>query len=70
MPKFKYSFYGEEANWEEHLYHTSLPVHNGIVEVDAHDDLTIDALLHRGWEPIEEDAPVQAKKAAKPAATE
>lgn len=65
MPKFRYQFYGENANWEEHLYHTSLMVTNGTVECDDDDDLTIDALIHRGWEVIEESTPAQAKKSPK-----
>lgn len=69
MAKFRYLYGGTEAEWEEHLYHRSLPVRNGIVETD--DELDIDALLRRGWERIEEDAPNSApKRAAKAAADE
>lgn len=68
MAKFRYLYGGDEAEWDEHLYHRSLPVRNGIVETD--DELDIDALLRRGWERIEEnDAPAQ-KRAAKAAADE
>lgn len=63
MPKFKFIYGGNEADWEEHLYHRSLPVKNGICETD--DELDIDALLRRGWEIVEDDAPSQAKKSAK-----
>jgi hypothetical protein len=67
MAKFRYLYGGTEAEWEEHLYHRSLPVRNGIVETD--DELDIDALLRRGWERIEEGdvtkpAPKRAAKAA------
>lgn len=61
MPKFKYLYGGTEANWEEHLYHKSLNVVDGIVETD--DELDIDALLRRGWEPVEEDGEKPAPKA-------
>jgi hypothetical protein len=61
MAKFRYLFGGNEANWDEHLYHRSLPVVDGIVETD--DELDIDALLRRGWELVVEDAkPVPAPK--------
>lgn len=73
MPKFKFLYGGTEANWEEHLYHRSLPVVNGIVETD--DELDIDALLRRGWEIVEDDQeekPVQAasKKQSKASSEE
>lgn len=53
MAKFRFEYGGANADWEEHLYHRSLPVHNGVVETD--DELDIDALLRRGWEPIVEE---------------
>lgn len=68
MPKFKYQFGGENADWEEHLYHRSLPVRGGIVETD--DELDIDALLRRGWDPIEDDKPAKPAAKAKPASDE
>lgn len=59
MVKLHYIYGGEVADWEEHLYHRSLPVHNGITETD--DELDIEALLRRGWELVEEEVtPVAA----------
>lgn len=69
MAKFRYLYGGDEAEWDEHLYHRSLPVRNGIVETD--DELDIDALLRRGWERVEEnDAPAQKRPAKAAAADE
>lgn len=68
MPKFKFIYGGEQADWEEHLYHRTLFVKGGIVETDS--ELDIDALLRRGWEQLpdeEEDKPKAAAKKKAPA---
>lgn len=52
MVILQYSYGGEIAEWDEHLYHRSFSVQNGRIETD--DELAIEALLHRGWELVDE----------------
>lgn len=56
MPKFYYTFGGDSADWEEHLYHRSFAVTNGQIEFEDDDALATDALLRRGWELVDEQA--------------
>lgn len=72
MAKFRFENGGSDADWEEHLYHRSLPVYKGVVETD--DELDIDALLRRGWEPLVEEDDAGENRSRRnrvaPAATE
>lgn len=42
------------ADWDEHLYHVSIPVRGGIAETD--DPIAIEGLLYRGFALVEEAA--------------
>lgn len=55
-----------DVEWEEMMYHGSVKVVGGIAHVEANDDLSIDAMLRRGFEIVEESAPVE-KPAESPA---
>lgn len=50
MAVLKYSV-ETQADWDEHLYHVSIPVRGGVAETD--DPLAIEGLLWRGFELVE-----------------
>ena len=52
MTRLKYTSIDTQADWEEHLYHESVKVIGGFVETD--NPLTIESLLYRGYEIVEE----------------
>ena len=56
MTRLKYTSIPTAADWEECLYHETVPVVGGIVETD--NPLTIESLLYRGFEIVEEVAEV------------
>ena len=62
MAVLKYSV-ETQADWDEHLYHVSIPVRGGVAETD--DPLAIEGLLWRGFELVEEAAEAVVEAAEK-----
>lgn len=57
MTRLQYTSIPTVANWEENLYHETVPVVGGFVETD--NPLTIESLLYRGFEIVVDE--VQAE---------
>lgn len=58
MATLEYTLIPTEASWEENLYHAVVTVTKGRVVTD--DPLTIEALLYRGFDIVEEAQPIEA----------